>query len=242
MSQGQQTRRPTRGVRNNNPGNIRHARGVRWQGASPTQPDSEFVNFISAEMGVRALVRTLLTYFKQHKLHTVRGIIRRWAPPIGDRNGPAPGGGYTQNTGAYIDAVCRELGKSLNRKVNADERLDVDSIAIMRPLVVAIIAHENAGYAYPAGVIDEGLRLAGIADAKPRPLLKTGEIQGIIAAAPLVAVSGAEVVETLGKARDQLAPAAGMSPLIQALIVLLSLIGCAVVIWSRFSRQRKGLS
>jgi hypothetical protein len=242
MTQGQQTRRPTRGVRNNNPGNIRHARGVRWQGASPTQPDSEFVNFVSAEMGVRALVRTLLTYFKQHRLDTVRGIISRWAPPVGDRNGPAPGGGYTQNTAGYIAVVCRELSKATGEPVTADQRLDLDTVSIMRPLVVAIIAHENAGFAYPAGVIDEGLRLAGIADAKPRPLLKTGEVQGIIAAAPLVAVSGAEVVDTLGKARDQLAPAAGLSPLVQALIVLLSLVGCAVVIWSRFARQRKGLS
>lgn len=230
MTQGQTTRRPTRGVRNNNPGNIDRVKGTNWQGAAADQTDPRFVVFISAEMGVRALARTLMTYFKQHKLASVRGIINRWAPP------------RENNTAAYIDAVCRDVGRSLGRTINADERLNVDSIAVMRPLVVAIIAHENAGFAYPAGVIDEGLRLAGIADAKPRPLLKTGEIQGILAAAPLVAVSGAEVVETLGKARDQLAPAAGMSPLIQALIVLLSLIGCIVVIWSRFARQRKTLS
>ncbi len=242
MTQSQKTRRPTRGVRNHNPGNIRRVRGVNWQGAATEQNDAEFLTFISAEMGVRALIRTLLTYFKQHKLRTVRGIINRWAPPIGDRNGSAPGGGYTQNTAAYIDAVCRDIGRSLGRTVNADERLDIDSVAVMRPLVVAIIAHENAGFAYPSGVIDEGLRLAGIADAKPRALLKTGEIQGIMAAAPLVAVSSVEVIDTLGKARDQLAPAAGLSPMIQALIVLLSLAGCIVVIWSRFARQKKTLS
>ncbi|WP_228763560.1 hypothetical protein [Brevundimonas sp. SPF441] len=230
MTQGQTTRRPTRGVRNNNPGNIDRVKGTNWQGAAKEQTDSRFVTFISAEMGIRALVRTLLTYFKQHRLASVRGIINRWAPPV------------ENNTAAYIDAVCRDIGRSLGRTINADERLDIDSIAVMRPLVVAIIAHENAGYAYPAGVIDEGLRLAGIADVKPRPLLKTGEIQGILAAAPLVAVSSAEVVDTLGKARDQLAPASGMHPAIQTLIVLLSLAGCIVVIWSRFARQRKTLS
>ncbi|WEK38664.1 MAG: hypothetical protein P0Y50_08870 [Candidatus Brevundimonas colombiensis] len=230
MTQGQQTRRPTRGVRNNNPGNIDRVAGTNWIGAAKDQTDPRFVVFISAEMGVRALARTLLTYFKQHKLATVRGIINRWAPP------------RENNTAAYIDAVCRDVGRSLGRTINADQRLDVDTVAVMRPLVVAIIAHENAGFAYPAGVIDEGLRLAGVADAKARPLLKAGEIQGILAAAPLVAVSSAEVVETLGKARDQLAPAAGLSPLVQALIVLLSLIGCGVVIWSRFARQRKTLS
>lgn len=242
MTQGQTARRPTRGVRNHNPGNIRHARGTKWQGAAAIQGDAEFVTFVSPEMGVRALVRTLLTYYKQHNLKTVRGIINRWAPPVGDRNGPLPGGSYKQNTGAYIDAVARELGKALDRTVNADERLDIDSRRIMRPLVVAIIAHENAGHRYPDRVIDEGLRLAGIADAKPASLLSSGEVKGALISAPLAIASAVEVVDTFGKARDQLMPAASMSPLIQALIVLLSLIGCIVVLWSRFSRQRKTLA
>lgn len=242
MSQGQTARRPTRGVRNNNPGNIRHARGTKWQGAAPVQGDAEFVTFVSAEMGVRALARTLLTYYKQHDLKTVRKIINRWAPPVGDRNGSAPGGEYRQNTAGYIDAVARELTKALGRTVNVDERLDVDSYRIMRPLVVAIIAHENAGHRYSDRVIDEGLRLAGIADAKPRSLLSTGEVKGALISAPLAVASAVEVVDTFGKARDQLMPAASMSPLIQALIVLLSLAGCIIVLWSRFSRQKKTLS
>lgn len=238
MTQGQTARRPTRGVRNNNPGNIRHVRGTKWQGEAPAQPDKEFVTFVSAEMGVRALVRTLLTYNKAHKLKSVRAIINRWAPP----NGFANGRSYTQNTSAYIDAVARELGKALGQTINVDQALDVDSRRIMRPLVVAIIAHENAGHRYPDRVIDEGLRLAGIADVAPRSLLSTGEVKGALISAPLALMSGLEVVDTFGKARDQLMPAASMSPLIQALIVLLSLAGCIVVIWSRFSRQKKTLS
>ena len=242
MTQGQTARRPTRGVRNNNPGTIRRVRGTKRQGAAPVQSDGEFVTFISPEMGVRALVRTLLTYYKQHDLKTVRKIVNRWAPPIGDRNGPAPGGEYKQNTAGYLDAVARELTKALGRTVNVDERLDVDSQRIMRPLVVAIIAHENAGHRYPDRVIDEGLRLAGIADAAPRSLLSSGEVKGALISAPLAVVSGLEVVDAFDKAREQLMPAAYMSPLIQALIVLLSLAGCIIVIWSRFSRQKKTLS
>lgn len=241
-NQGQTTRRPTRGVRNNNPGNIRHAYNTNWQGAVPGRPDAEFVTFISPEMGVRALVRTLLTYFKQHKLKSVRAILNRWAPPRGDRNGSLPGGEYRQNTAAYVDAVCREMGRALDTTINADQALDVDSWRIMRPLVVAIIAHENAGYRYPDRVIDEGLRLGGIADAKPRALLKTPEVQGALISAPLAVASAVEVVDTFAKARDQLMPAASMSPLVQALIVLLSLAGCVVVIWSRFARRQRTLS
>lgn len=238
MTQGQTARRPTRGVRNHNPGNIRHVKTTKWQGAATIQKDSEFVTFVSAEMGVRALVRTLLTYYKQHHLVSVRGIITRWAPPKGHANGRS----YTQNTAAYVDAVCRALGKALGRTVSADERLDIDSFAIMRPLVVAIIAHENAGHAYPASVIDEGLRLAGIADIKPRSLLSTGEAKGALITAPLAIASAVELVDSFSQARDQLMPAAAMSPLIQALIVLLSLAGCAVVLWSRLRRQKKTLA
>lgn len=239
MTQGQTARRPTRGVRNHNPGNIRRVAGTTWQGQAKDQSgDAEFVVFVSAEMGVRALVRTLLTYNKAHKLTSVRAIINRWAPPRGFANGRS----YTQNTSAYVDAVARELGRALGQTVNVDARLDVDSYRVMRPLVVAIIAHENAGHRYPDAVIDEGLRLAGIADAKPRSLLSTGEVKGALISAPLAVASAVEVVDTFGKARDQLLPAAGMSPLIQALIVLLSLAGCIVVLWSRFSRQKKTLS
>lgn len=237
MSKSQTPPRQTRGVRNHNPGNIRHAKGTKWQGAAAVQNDNEFVTFISPEMGVRALVRTLLTYHKQHHLKSVRGIINRWAPPKGHANGRS----YSQNTAAYIDAVARALSKDQGKTVSADEALNIDSRAIMRPLVIAIIAHENAGFAYPARVIDEGLRLAGIADAKPAALLASGEVKGALITAPLAVASAVEIVDAFGSARDQLLPASGMSPLIQALIVLLSLAGCGVVLWSRFSRNRKGL-
>lgn len=231
MTSGQTTGRLTRGVRNNNPGNIDRVRGTNWQGAAEWQSDPRFVVFISPEMGVRALVRTLLTYFKQHRLKTVRGIINRWAPPV------------ENNTAAYVDAVCRAVGRSLGRTVNADEALDVDSRAIMRPLVVAIIAHENAGYAYPDRVIDEGLRLAGIADARPRPLLATGEVQGaVLAGAPLAVAGASEIAGALNAARDQLAPVSGLSPVIQTAVVILSLIGCGLVIWSRLRQRQKTLA
>lgn len=239
MTQGQSARRPTRGVRNNNPGNIRRVPGVTWQGQAKDQTaDTSFVVFVSAEMGVRALIRTLLTYNKAHKLKSVRAIIGRWAPPRGFANGRS----YTQNTAAYIDAVAGALSRALGRTINADEALDLDRAAVMRPLVEAIIAHENNGYRYPASIIDEGLRLAGVSDAKPQPLLATGEAKGALITAPLAIAGAVETIKAFGEARDQLLPAASMSPLIQALIVLLSIAGCVVVLWSRFARQRKTLS
>lgn len=69
----------TRGIRNNNPANIR--RGCAWKGLTEKQTDKEFCQFISMTWGVRALLVTLRTYVVKHKLHTIPQIIERWAPP-----------------------------------------------------------------------------------------------------------------------------------------------------------------
>ncbi|MBR5203868.1 MAG: structural protein P5 [Bacteroidaceae bacterium] len=73
-----------RGLRNNNPLNIRHS-ADRWNGAAETQTDKEFVQFKSMVYGYRAAWRTLHTYYKRlsdRKKHfTVENIIGRWAPP-----------------------------------------------------------------------------------------------------------------------------------------------------------------
>jgi len=55
-------RRLPRGARLHNPGNIRHARGVIWQGQAEGQPDSDFVAFKAPEWGIRAMCRVLITY------------------------------------------------------------------------------------------------------------------------------------------------------------------------------------
>lgn len=69
----------TRGIRNNNPANIRH--GSKWQGLSPAQPDTSFCTFVSMEYGVRALICLLRTYYKTYNLRSIRSIISRYAPP-----------------------------------------------------------------------------------------------------------------------------------------------------------------
>ena len=50
-----------RGIRNNNPGNIRR-NGDPWQGLAKEQNDREFFTFKSAVYGIRALARLLITY------------------------------------------------------------------------------------------------------------------------------------------------------------------------------------
>ena len=90
-----------RGIRNNNPLNIRHGKD-RWQGARETQTDRSFVQFESMSYGYRAGWRTLQTYYerfcRQNKPFTVRTIIERWAPP------------NENDTEAYIRQVLKLAG------------------------------------------------------------------------------------------------------------------------------------
>lgn len=69
----------TRGVRNNNPANIR--RGSYWRGLVDKPTDKSFCQFVSMVWGVRALLVTLRTYVVKHKVRTIPKIIERWAPP-----------------------------------------------------------------------------------------------------------------------------------------------------------------
>ncbi|OLF53783.1 structural protein [Pseudomonas chlororaphis] len=141
---------PPRGIRNFNPGNIRHVKGTRWQGMSANQNDTAFVQFIDPRWGIRAIARTLITYQDKHGLRTVRLIIGRWAPP------------NENNTESYIRQVATRLG------VSPEERIDVYDYRTMRALTEAIIRHENGAGSLPEGnwygeaVINEGLHLAGI--------------------------------------------------------------------------------
>lgn len=85
-----------RGLRNNNPLNIRWTPGTRpWQGQKSN--DGQFVIFETMEDGYRAAFRVLDSYNKKHNIYSVREIIYRWAPPQ-DHN----------NTRAYIERVCKE--------------------------------------------------------------------------------------------------------------------------------------
>ena len=70
-----------RGIRNNNPGNIRW--GSAWQGlkVDGKEQDKDFCVFIAPEYGIRAMCKILLNYSRLYKINTVAGIIHRWAPP-----------------------------------------------------------------------------------------------------------------------------------------------------------------
>jgi hypothetical protein len=88
----------TRGIRNNNPLNIRHS-ADRWQGARKEQTDKAFVQFENMAYGYRAAWKVLDSYWKHFKRErmpfNLQNIIRRWAPP------------NENDTEAYVKTVLR---------------------------------------------------------------------------------------------------------------------------------------
>jgi len=78
-----------RGLRNNNPLNIRHGQS-NWQGTHPEKTDKDFVCYMSKAYGYRAGWKILQTYYnqflKEQKPFCVRTIIKRWAPPSDGNN------------------------------------------------------------------------------------------------------------------------------------------------------------
>lgn len=129
----------TRGLRNNNPGNIRKVNGVTWQGQSDTQNDSEFVQFINATWGIRALARAINTYRNKYGLNTVAGIINRWAPPS------------ENDTQSYINSVAKSVGKGAY-----DTLTDNDMLGLIK----GIIRHENGVNPYSDETVAGGIALA----------------------------------------------------------------------------------
>ncbi|EHS3408356.1 hypothetical protein MLH67_12840 [Escherichia coli] len=130
----------TRGIRNNNPGNLEYSKTNPWVGQ--TGDDGRFAKFETPEHGIRALGRNLMSYQRQG-IDTVSEIINRWAPPT-DKN----------DTMSYIKAVCEQLG------VSADEPLDASNPDTMKALCAAIIHHENGSQPYSDQQLTAGVSAA----------------------------------------------------------------------------------
>ena len=131
---------PTRGERNNNPGNIREFKhdGTHWLGERATDDDPAFEEFDTPTYGIRALALVLINYQRKHGLRTLRQIIDRWAPP------------NENNTGAYLEHVCQEVG------VGPDETISMLTSDTLSKVVRAIIKHENGRCIY-SSELDAGV-------------------------------------------------------------------------------------
>lgn len=123
--------RVPRGIRNNNPGNLRDARNA-------TGHDGEFVTFDSPEDGISALARQLRLYNARGN-NTLSGIISKFAPPV------------ENNTASYISDASRRTG------FYPRQPLDIEDPQVTEKIVRAIIRHENGVNPYPPEMISRAV-------------------------------------------------------------------------------------
>ena len=115
----------TRGIRNNNPLNIRHGKS-QWVGMRKVQTDKAFVQFTERRYGYRAAFVLLRNYIGRG-VNTIGKIIARWAPP-GDGN----------NTQAYIEYVSSTTGIDASLELAFEDKAKLVEI-------VRSMAHMESG-------------------------------------------------------------------------------------------------
>ena len=129
----------SRGLRNNNPGNIRRSR-VRYKGEVRPSRDPDFKEFSSMAYGYRAMFVLLDTYRSRYGLATIRQMLNRYAPP-------------TENfTEGYVRFVADYAG------VMPDEIIDTRNEMDMIPIVAAMSKIEN-GVAANIADVERGWEL-----------------------------------------------------------------------------------
>ncbi len=217
------TTKQPRGIRNNNPGNIRR-NGDPWQGLAKEQSDREFFTFKSAVYGIRALARLLITYQDKHGLCTIETIITRWAPAV------------ENNTKAYILSVARHTGFS------PLQTLDMHRFEHLKPVVEAIIQHENGQQPYSDVEITKALVLAGVEPGQKTLQASRTVKGGQVATASTLGAGGIEALQSsLEPATTTLMAIAPYLEAAKWALLVITLVGIGVMLWARIDDSRKGL-
>lgn len=128
-----------RGIRNNNPLNIRI--GNVWLGEVDNPTDPNFEQFVSMEYGLRAAFVLLRRYIRHYKRQTITDIITAWAPAS------------ENHTQKYIDTVSSLMGTS------PDAPLLYEDVDAMTRLVDAMV-YVECGQHVPMDKIMKGYSLA----------------------------------------------------------------------------------
>lgn len=113
-----------RGLKNNNPGNIR-INSDHFQGEIKPSQDKAFKQFETMAYGYRALLKMLQSYKKNRDCDTIRKMISRWAPE------------NENNTKAYYTYVANKVGTS------PDDVVDTGNKELMCNIAAAMSEIEN---------------------------------------------------------------------------------------------------
>lgn len=117
----------TRGLRNNNPCNLKSSKNTKWDGQIGS--DGKFIIFESPEYGIRACAKNLKNYQHKNGLDTLRSMVYRMGPP------------YENDTKKYVRNLSNIVGVSPDEKINVLKHLP--------EIIKGIIFLENGKMPYP---------------------------------------------------------------------------------------------
>lgn len=127
------TKQVPRGIRNNNPLNIRI--GNVWLGEVANPTDPEFEQFVNMKYGLRAAFILLRRYINHYRRNTVPMILAAWAPSS------------ENNTTNYIDFVCRSCA------ITPTQILTYEDKDTMCKLVYAMAHYETGADLHPSLIL-----------------------------------------------------------------------------------------
>ena len=133
-------KRGSRGLRNDNPLNIRHGKS-QWVGMREKQTDKSFVQFTARVYGYRAAFVLLRGYIGRGA-DTIGRIIARWAP---SRDG--------NNTQSYINYVSKSTGINASHALKFEDKNDLVEI-------VRSMAHMESGIIEDKAIIEQAYEMA----------------------------------------------------------------------------------
>ena len=220
----------------NNPGNIE--RGDPWQGLAAQQLHHRFATFEAPEWGLRAIARTLITYYDNRvakdgsKIDTVREIVERWAPAE-DGN---PVNSYTHALTKRLEEAHKAAGTEAY--TDGKKRINVYDPVTMRALVEGIVLFENGTNPYSKETITNALTLAGVVTPKAT-VAKDATV--IAASAAATTSTAAVVLDTVSPAMDTMK---GLLPYVDSIGVALAVatvVFTVLAVWVKIQERGKQL-
>ena len=108
-----------RGMRNNNPGNIRINPSNNWQGKITPSTDGAFEQFNLYVYGIRAMIKLVKNYISRGGQNTIRKIVFKYAPPADNNHSFLYAQFVTNETGIDMDAELSGTFEELSKIIPA---------------------------------------------------------------------------------------------------------------------------
>ena len=121
----------SRGIRNNNPGNLIYT-NIKWEGKIPYAQNKDenkhFEQFVEMKYGIRAMMKDIINDIKKGE-NTIVRFIHEYAPK------------FENNTSNYINVVSKLSGIGINETIELTEK---NIIGLCKAMVIMENGTANA--------------------------------------------------------------------------------------------------